>query len=114
MAQLYYIVVPKGSYAPSPKQIMAGAGYGSVTVLASGYVDFGQIGLQNAEAYPVTGASNGTTYDQWWVAFDGNEYGFPVKGEVTAIGSVLIPTLSLAQVVALAATQGTPKVTLTF
>lgn len=43
-----------------------------------------------------------------WQIFEPKRIWVPVSG------SVLIPTLSLAQVVALTATQGTPRVTLTF
>lgn len=111
---LHYIVVPKGSVPPTPQQIVTGTSYGNVNAVADGYVEFKDIGNVNAELFPAMGAQSGTTYDQWWVAFDGVEYGFPVKGEVTASGSVLIPTLSLAQIINLLATQGTPRVTLTF
>lgn len=90
---LYYIAVPVGSAAPTPQEIVAGVDYGAVTVLAAGATTYSGPGPQDADEAPVTGADIEQAYDQWWVAFDGQNYGVPTVGTISGLeaieGSVL-------------------------
>ena len=92
---LYYLAVPVGSTAPTAAQIVAGVDYGAVTVLAAGSVAYTSVGTYDADSAPVTGASASTAYDQWWVAYDGTNYGTPVSGEITTAAAAASLTATL-------------------
>lgn len=92
---LYYLAVPVGSTAPTAAQIVAGVDYGAVTVLAAGSVAYTSAGTYDADSAPVTGASASTNYDQWWVAFDGTDYGTPVSGGITTAAAAASLTATL-------------------
>lgn len=100
--RLYYVVIPAGSASPSPAQIVAGTDYGAITIVAAGSVAYSGAGTYDADAAPVAGASPGTAYDQWWVAFDGDVYGDPVVGEVSAADVAIVPAAGIATAAALA------------
>jgi uncharacterized protein YjdB len=88
-ASIFYIVVDDGSPAPTSAQVMAGAGYGAVTVRASGNFNV----LPNSmNSRAVTGLTAGTQYDVYVVAKDreGNIQPSPALIE-TATAAPVVP-----------------------
>jgi len=65
----YYIVVPRGSTAPTADQIKTGVNYSTVTVVTSGS---GAVTANTNLAFNLPGLTPGTNYDVYFVAQDGS------------------------------------------
>ena len=64
----YYVVVPDGATAPTVAEVVAGASYGTVTLIASGTIDVTAGG--GTYSATITGLTDKTNYDIYVVAED--------------------------------------------
>jgi hypothetical protein len=67
----YYVVVPRGSDAPTAQQVKAGVDYGTVSVLANGQ---GAITAGNEQSYPIMGLTTDFDYDVYFVVESGSVF----------------------------------------
>jgi trimeric autotransporter adhesin len=93
----YFVILPSGATAPSSAQVKAGQDATGVAVAANQAGTITSAAGLTEYATAVTGLSNSTTYDVYYVAEDGQANNLqvsPVKVSITTTASALAPIVS--------------------